>query len=398
MDKPSLKGVIAGRTKICKLDSANQKLYYRGVDVETLAGRVPFEEVAYLLLPTGRRSMPQLFEFKEHVLTAFCNVSVYRWQKIISALSVHPHDTSAMDLLRQIVGIFGTYDERREAQTEELDLEIATELIGLMGYFTALVYQHKQRKTPLAIVPRQEWSLAANLLWLFRDLGLFYEDPSTLEIKIMDVLMTLYAEHEFNASSFAVRSAATVETDIYSGIIGGLNMLKGALHGGANETTAGFVGILAAKPFGEIEEMILKQVGEVLRGELEWKMPGFGHPVYKNGDSRVPILKEYVKALAIEKGDMRPYLVCEHIENIMAKAREMYPLDKFPRFTWHFPNVDFWAAPFYGLIGFPLYLNTPLFAVSRIAGWCAHWLETKHELKEKIVRPLAEYIGPKPQT
>lgn len=266
--KPGLKGVIAGRTKICKLDAENQKLYYRGVDVETLAGKVPFEEVAHLLLPTELRSMPQLLEFKERVLTAFCGVGVYRWPKVISVLSAYPHDANAMDLLRQVVGTFGMYDERREAQTEALDSEIATELIGLMGYFAALVYLHKQCRAPIAIVPRQKWSLAANLLWLFRDIGLFHEDPSALEIKIMDILMTLYAEHEFNASSFAVRSAATVGTDIYSGIIDGLNMLKGILHGGANETTAEFVSQLVAKPLGEIEEMILKKVGEVLRGEL----------------------------------------------------------------------------------------------------------------------------------
>ncbi|MDO8523231.1 MAG: citrate/2-methylcitrate synthase, partial [bacterium] len=115
--------------------------------------------------------------------------------------------------------------------------------------------------------------------------------------------------------------------------------------------------------------------------------------VYKTGDARVPILKEYMKRLSQEKKDMKYYETCSTIENTMKKAHRLYPLKKYPSFRWWFPNVDFWAAPTYKLMGIPSCLNTAIFAASRISGWCAHWLEAKHELKEKLARPRAEYIG-----
>jgi len=238
----------------------------------------------------------------------------------------------------------------------------------------------------LLITPVDKGSLAANVFYL---LG---KRPTELEVDIMDLLFTLYAEHEFNASTWGgVRISATVGTDIYSGIINGLNNLKGNLHGGANETAGRFIQG-AARLENKLEEFLIAEVGKALRKEISWKMPGFGHAVYKNEDARVPILKEYVKALACQKKNMEYFTLCERIETVMLKARDIY-LNDHPNFTWWFPNVDFWSAPAYKLMEIPLYLNTPLFAASRIAGWCAHWIEAKHELKEKLIRPRAEYIG-----
>lgn len=391
--RKGMRDVIAGRTSRCYLDEKKVKIYYCGVDLKALAGKVPFEEVACLLLYGTDRFIPELSEFKKRVRRAPQTVDNEIWKNVAIALTTASPNTSSMELLRIALDIFSTHDPRREAQTEELDREISVDLIGNMGYFVSLVHRclSPERPRPLLLMPLDLGSIPANLFYLLQ------KTPTDRELEMMDLLFTLYAEHEFNASTWGgVRIAAGVGTDIYSGIINGVGNLKGVLHGGANETAWNF--ICEMRRAGDVENYLLKKVGETLEQHTGWKMPGFGHAVYKNGDARVPILKEYFKELSREKKDMNYFELCEKIEQTMLKARKLYPRKKHPSFKWWFPNIDFWAASVYHLMGLPLYLHTPLFAASRIAGWCAHWMEAKHELKEKLPRPRAEYIGPLPQT
>jgi len=358
-----------------------------------LAGKVSFEEVVWLLLAgqgqyAKRRDNDSGFKkFSDDLKKSWWKFDHKKfWENADLAVRACPREAHAMDILRQAIGAFGAHDERKDCQEEGEDREIAADLIGNFGYFAGLVFRYKSSLEPLLITPIDKGSLAANLFYV---LG---KKPTELEADIMDLLFTLYAEHEFNASTWGgVRNAATVGTDIYSGIINGLDNLKGVLHGGANETASKFIRG-AARLEGRLEEFLIAEVGKALRKEISWKMPGFGHAVYRNGDARVPILKEYVRALACQKKNKEFFDLCESIESAMLKARDIYSKDH-PNFTWWFPNVDFWSAPAYQLMEIPLYLNTPIFAVSRIAGWCAHWIECKHELKEKITRPRAEYIG-----
>lgn len=387
--KPSLKDVIAGQTRICNLNEKSQKISYCGIDIGILAGTVSFEEVAWLLL-VGREKYAYRYGFKEfsdYLKKTWCKFDHKEfWENVDLAIRACPRDAHSMDILRQAIGAFGAHDARKDSQGAAEDREIATDLIGNFGYFVGLVHRYKSSLEPLLITPIDKGSLAANVFYM---LG---KKPTALEVDIMDVLLTLYAEHEFNASTWGgVRIAATVGTDIYSGVVNGLNNLKGHLHGGANETASRFI-LGRARPEDKLEKFLIAEVGKALRKEIEWKMPGFGHAVYKNGDARVPILKEYVRALACQKRNKALFDLCESIENTMLKARDIY-LEDHPNFTWWFPNIDFWSAPAYHLMEIPLYLNTPLFAASRIVGWCAHWMEAKHELKEKIIRPRAEYIG-----
>lgn len=390
--KPSMKDVIAGQTRICNLNEKSQKISYCGIDLGILAGKVSFEEVAWLLLVGHKQYLKRYdhdsgFEkFLQDLKKSWRKFDHKKfWENIDLAIRACPREAHAMDILRQAIGAFGTHDERKDCQRETEDREIATDLIGNFGYFVGLVYRYKSSLEPLLIIPVDKGSLAANVFYM---LG---KKPTELEVDIMDLLFTLYAEHEFNASTFGVRSAATVGTDIYSGIAIGLSDLKGVLHGGANETASRFI-LGCARLENKLEEFLIAEVGKALRKEIEWKMPGFGHAVYRNGDARVPILKEYVRAFAVQKRNKALFDLCESVENAMLKARDIY-LKDYPNFTWWFPNVDFWSAPAYQLMEIPLYLNTPLFAASRIVGWCAHWIEAKHELKEKIIRPRAEYIG-----
>lgn len=384
--RKGLKNVIAGRTRKCKLDEQHNKLLYCGVDLENLAGKVPFEEVACLLLYGKENFVSELSNFKSRVRRTFFDFGANEvWEKVAISLVASSPNAHSMELLRQAINTFATYDFRREAQTKELDREISVDLIGNMGYFVALVHRYLAKEKPLLLLPLDLGSMSANLFYL---LG---KNPTNRELEMMDLLFTLYAEHEFNASTWGgVRIAATVGTDVYSGIINGIGNLKGILHGGANETTWNF--IREMRQVGDIENCLLEKVGMVLNKNLQWKMPGFGHAVYKKGDVRVPILKKFFEELSREKKDMSYFDLCWKIEQTMLKAHRLYPLTKYPSFRWWFPNVDFWAAPVYKLMGIPSYLNTPLFAVSRIAGWCAHWLEAKYEFKEKLVRPRAEYV------
>ena len=389
--KKGLRGYIAGQTSICELNEKTKRITYRGRDIETLAGKVPFEEVAYLLLGSRHASWFELNEFKIRVCTSFCSFGLGKWEKVAETLAALPPEAHSMELLRHIINAFAMYDDRRKPQDEAHDREIAIDLVGLMIYFVALVQRHKEGLSPLLIIPSDKGSLAANIFYL---LG---KKPSPLEVEVMDVLFTLYAEHEFNGSTFGgVRMAAPLDTDIYSGMINGVGNLKGLRHGGANEATWGLIQSFA--DVVDVEDYLLKKIGETLEQKAGWKMPGFGHAVYKTGDARVPIIKDYIYRLSREKKNMIYFDICCKIEQAMLKAHRLYPLKKYPSFRWWFPNIDFWAAPVYYLMGIPHYLNTPLFAASRIAGWAAHWIECKYELKEKLIRPRAMYIGPKPQT
>jgi citrate synthase len=370
--KPGLRDVIAGQTSICWLDEPNQNFYYRGYSIQDLAEHSTFEEVAYLLLygelPNEKRLEGftyNLFQRKNEVFSRLANPQTRtRWVE----QNGHP-----MDFLAQLVEEDGLENPlRNNSNSLENDLKLAECLIARMALFCGLTGLGRK----VSCVSRSNSSDALRILTP--------TTPTELEVKMFDLAAILYAEHEFNASTFAVRLAASAHTDMYSAIIGAIGVLKGDRHGGANEQ--------AMKKMLEIGQP--EKAKEFLDKFFETpkaRLPGFGHAVYTRSDPRVAILRPWVKRLSETKGDLRWYEIALAMEEYMVKRAAEKGGRGVPA------NADLWTAPLYYLLGIPIELFTPIFAASRIAGWCAHYLEVRHQNKEPILRPRAEYVGPAPQ-
>ncbi len=354
-----LAGVITDDTTISKVMPEINSLVYRGYKVQDLARRCRFEEVAYLLthddLPTA--SQLEAFMAKER---HYRDLS----EELLQAIQLFPEEAHPMDMLRTGVSFLGMEDERIWDDSPAASQDKFLRLLAAIPSIIAAAYRLQNNKR--YIPPKKEVGIAENFFHMCFD-----SIPAPEVVKAFDVSLILYAEHSFNASTFTTRVITSTTSDMYSAVVGGIGALKGPLHGGANE---------------QVMHM-LKEIGEPARAR-QWmldaltqkkKVMGFGHRVYRNGDSRVPTMKEYAEKMADFTGEGKWLEIAAELEKTMLEEKKIYP------------NLDFPAGPAYYMMGFEINMFTPIFVMSRVAGWCAHIMEQSAD--NRIIRPLSEYTG-----
>jgi len=353
-----LSSVVAGSTGICTVGKQGAGLSYRGYAIEDLAGQASFEEVAYLLLYGELPNQQQLEDYKAKLLTY--RVLPEALKQILEKL---PKTSHPMDVLRTACSALGCLEPESEFTQQQ---PIADRLLAIFP--GVLLYWHHFHNDGKRIqVQTDETSLAGHFLHLLKG-----APPSPLEQKVMDVSLTLYAEHEFNASTFAARVAASTLSDIYSAITAAIGTLRGPLHGGANEAAMTLIQL-----FSTVDEVEDKLDAMLTRKE---KIMGFGHRVYKNSDPRSSIIKKWSQALAKKNHDKSIFAISEKIEACLWQQKKL------------FPNLDFYSASAYYFMSIPVALYTPIFVCSRITGWAAHVFEQREN--NALIRPNADYTGP----
>ncbi|RKR75159.1 bifunctional 2-methylcitrate synthase/citrate synthase [Frondihabitans australicus] len=355
-----LAGVVVDRTAISKVNPETNSLLYRGYPVQELAKACTFEEVAYLLWHGDLPDAAQLAEFE--TLERSLRDLAPAVHRVIDDLPTTAHP---MDVLRTAVSVIGALDPLASKSTSEANLQKGVALLAQIPSIVA--YDQRRRRGQEIVRPRDDLGFSANFLWMT-----FGELPEEAVVDAFDVSMILYAEHSFNASTFTARVVTSTLSDLHSAIVAGIGALKGPLHGGANEAVMG----------------VIDEIGTASRAE-EWldealaskrKIMGFGHRVYKNGDSRVPTMKASLDVL-VDHYDAGPLkAIYDALEQAMEERKQIKP------------NLDFPSGPAYHLIGFDTEMFTPLFVASRVVGWTAHVIEQLES--NSLIRPLSVYDGP----
>ncbi len=353
-----LAGVVAGRSAIATVGMAGKGLNYRGYSIDDLAANATFEEVAYLLhygrLPTHH----ELVEYTNQLI----NLRTLP-EALKTVLKMIPKDTHPMDVLRTGCSFLGTLEpELTQSQQYEIADRLLAIFPGMMCYWFAYHHQGKEISGF-----SDESTMGGHFLALLHG-----KKPDEIEAAMMNVSLILYAEHEFNASTFAARVTAATLSDFYSAITSAIGTLRGSLHGGANEAA---MGLIEQFQTPDDAELGLKHL---LANKA--KIMGFGHRVYTSCDPRSDIIKKWSCRLGEEKGNLGLYHISERIEQVMWREKQL------------FPNLDFYSASAYHYCDIPTSLFTPIFVMSRISGWSAHVFEQRAD--NKLIRPTSEYIGP----
>ena len=356
---PGLAGVVAGETSICWVDP-NAGLMYRGYDIHKMAEEANFEEVAYLLLKGELPNAQQLMDFGKEIAA---NRELPA--PVLEMLRLLPKKMHPMDVLRTGVSMLAAFDPDLNDQSHDANIRKAIRLIARVATLITDGWRISQGKDPLA--DNNDLTHAGNFLY-----KLTGKSPETWQVRMLDTIFILYADHEFNASTFAARVTASTLADMYAACTSACGTLKGPLHGGANEESMKMLDEIKTPDRAE------KWMMDALAKKA--KIMGFGHRVYKEGDSRVPIMREIARDYGkrIGKEDWVP--ICEKLEATMEREKGLCA------------NVDLYAAPVFTMFGFPPELNTPVFAASRVAGWCAHVVE-QHD-NNRLIRPRSLYVGP----
>lgn len=357
--KKGLEGVVVDTTTVSKVMPEINSLVYRGYPVQDLAENCRFEEVAYLLLHEDLPNQQELkaFEEKERSLREI-------GPDLIEVIKRIPATSHPMDSIRTAVSFIGCSAEGHWDHEGQQKYDRAVDLLAKIPTCVAADFRFK--KGLEFIPPKKDLSIAENFFHMC-----FGEIPSEQVVKAFDVSLTLYAEHSFNASTFTSRVVTSTMSDLYSAIVAGIGALKGPLHGGANEQVMHMMKEVAEP--AKAKDWMLQALKE------KRKIMGFGHRVYKKGDSRVPTMKKYAQLVAEATGGQKWMEMYDALEEVMVAEKNIHP------------NLDFPAGPAYYMMGFEIDFFTPIFVMARVTGWSAHIIEQAEN--NRLIRPLSEYNG-----
>jgi citrate synthase len=356
-----LEGVVAAETQLCDLDGANGRLAYRGYDIADLARHATFEEVTYLLL---HGDLPKAAALDALVVGLTAAREIPR--EMLQIFRMAPKGTDPMRVLQASVAILGMSDPDATDNSHGANVRKAVRLTS--QFAVTICAHHRVRQGLEPVPPLAGLSHAANFLYMLTG-----DRPSAAAVKAFDASLTLYAEHELNASTFTTRVITSTLSDMHSAVAGGVGALKGTLHGGA----------------GEAVMRTLLEIGEVANVDTfadralaeKRRLMGFGHRVYKAGDPRAAILRGMAEEACRQSGQFKWYEMAVRLHERIGKAKGLIP------------NVDFYSAPLFYSLGIPVDLFTPVIAAGRIAGWSANIIEQHDD--NRLIRPRADYVGPK---
>ena len=356
-----LAGIVAGQTAISTVGKEGVGLTYCGYSIEDLASEATFEEVAYLLIYGALPSKTELEDYRRKLMSLRTLPD-----KLKTVLEQLPAEAHPMDVLRTGCSAMGAFEPEAAGRGQ---VDIANHLLALFP--SMLLYWFHFHKSGVRIEPATDApGTASHFLEL-----LLGQAPSALDARALDVALILYAEHEFNASTFTCRTIISTLADFYSAVTGGIGALRGPLHGGANESAMELMQKFQTPD--QAENGLLEMLA---RKEM---VMGFGHRVYKSADPRSEVIKRWAAKLSETRADKSLMLVAERLEAVMRREKNI------------FPNLDFYSAPLFHFLDIPTFLFTPLFVIARISGWSAHIFEQRAH--NRLIRPTAAYIGPPPR-
>ena len=360
--KEGLEDVVVSTSEICFIDGREGRLLYRGYDVDDLAALSSFEEVVYLLwhgaLPTRKELAAQV-----KALSATANRRLA--PKLVAMLRQLPRKTTPMEVLRTGVSALSAFDPDAGDNSRDATVRKAIRITAQMPTLVA-AWERIRRGKPL-LAPNPKLNLAANFLYMMSG-----KKPTELAAKTFDIALTLHADHEFNASTFASRVTAATLSDLHSAVVSGIGALKGPLHGGANEQV--MLMVEKIKSPQNADGWIRKAIADKLR------LMGFGHRVYRVEDPRAKHLRRLATELGQQAGDTSAVEILNVVARVVTEQKHIYP------------NVDLYSGAAYKSMGIPTDQFTPIFAISRVAGWAAHVME--QHANNRLIRPRADYTGP----